>query len=176
MLWNGSARTTTFVSGTELLAQIGAADIAASGNAEITIEDPEAPNGTAGPQAVVVGPASIDATAYQMNPAHTGAVSFSSVSFPAEAAWSVDVGGAPSYALIADGEVFVTVTLPSGNTDLLALSQSTGATVWGPVAIEGPAPANATYDNGYVIVASAISPDSRLIAFGTDRSMAHPSW
>jgi outer membrane protein assembly factor BamB len=174
VLWNGSARPTTFVSGTELLAQIGAADIAATGAAEVEVQDPEAPNGSAGPQAVTIGPASIDATAYQINPAHSGTVSFSSVSFPAGPAWSVDVGGVPSYALIANGEIFVTVNLSSGGSQLVALSQSTGATVWGPIALPGPGPSNAAYDDGYVFVASAAGLDSHLQAF--DAQSGQQKW
>jgi outer membrane protein assembly factor BamB len=102
---------------------------------------------------------SLDATAFQINPMHTGAVTYASVSFPAAPAWSVDVGGTPSYALIADGMVFVTVQLsgtsyPNYSSELYALSQTTGATVWGPIAIAGQA--NATYDNGRVFVVNSI--------------------
>lgn len=152
VLWNGSARATSFVSGNELLAQIKAEDIAASGAAAVTVSDPNAPNGMAGPQNITVGPPSVDATSFQINPAHTGAVSFSSVSFPSKPAWSVDVGGVPSYALIADGDVFVTVSTPSGETSLLALDQATGATAWGPIAIASFESADATYDNGNIFV------------------------
>jgi YD repeat-containing protein len=44
--WNGGDRTTTFVSGTELQAQIAAADIAAAGTASVTVVNP-APGGGA---------------------------------------------------------------------------------------------------------------------------------
>lgn len=104
-------------------------------------------------------PQSVDATAFQINPMHSGAVTFSSVTFPAAPAWSVDVGGTPSYALIADGMVFVTVTMQIGSTyptytsELLALDQKTGATVWGPIALENQA--GASYENGRVFVLTA---------------------
>jgi outer membrane protein assembly factor BamB len=87
-----------------------------------------------------------------MNPAHTGTVNFASVSFPTSAAWSVDVGGTPSYALIVGGKVFVTVSVGSGS-QLVALDQATGATVWGPVVIAGTA--NAAYDSGKIFVLSS---------------------
>jgi N,N-dimethylformamidase beta subunit-like, C-terminal/Domain of unknown function (DUF4082)/Bacterial Ig domain len=38
--WNGSSRTTTFVSSTQLTAAIGAADIAAAGTAQVTVANP----------------------------------------------------------------------------------------------------------------------------------------
>src|SRR5439155_23832867 len=42
--WNGTARTTTFVSGTQLTAAIPAADIAAVGTTQVTVVTP-APGG-----------------------------------------------------------------------------------------------------------------------------------
>jgi len=38
--WNGSARTTTFVSASQLTATIGSADIAAAGTAQVTVANP----------------------------------------------------------------------------------------------------------------------------------------
>src|SRR5438552_3519687 len=38
--WNGAARATTFVSGTQLTAAIGAADVAAAGSATVTVMNP----------------------------------------------------------------------------------------------------------------------------------------
>lgn len=150
--WNGSAQTTTLVSSNELVAQIPAADIASLGTASITVHDPSSSIGTTSAQTLTISPVSIDAVAYQINPAHTGSVNFSSVSFPANAAWSVDVGGTPSYALIVGGEVVITVKTGSGS-QLIALDQATGATVWGPITIAGDA--NATYDSGSIFVLSS---------------------
>lgn len=74
----------------------------------------------------------IDATALQINPMHNGTVTFSSVTFPPAPTWSVNVDGTPSYALIADGLVYITVQLsssgyPNYSSELLALDQKTGA-------------------------------------------------
>jgi uncharacterized protein (TIGR03437 family) len=44
--WNGSARTTAFISGTQLTAQIPAADIATAGTANVTISNPAPGGGT----------------------------------------------------------------------------------------------------------------------------------
>jgi len=151
--WNGAALTTTLISGSELIAQVPATDIAALATASVTVHDPSSTVGTTPAQTVTIAAVSKDAVAFQINPAHSGAVNFASLSFPATAAWSVDVGGTPSYALIVNGNVYVTVSLSGGSSQLLALDQATGATVWGPIVISGAA--NAAYDSGRVFVISA---------------------
>lgn len=152
--WNGTGLTTTLVSSTELVAQVPASDINATGSASVNVSDPNSPPGTTSAQSLTIAPPSKDAVAFQINPAHTGAVTFNSVSFPSNPTWSVNVGGTPSYALIADGKVIVTVqlSLTSSSAEVLALDQTTGATVWGPVLLSG-AP-TAAYDNGRVFVLS----------------------
>jgi YD repeat-containing protein len=57
--WNGGDRTTTFVSSTELQAQIAAADIAAAGTASVTVFNPAPGGGTSntGTFSVTAGPA-----------------------------------------------------------------------------------------------------------------------
>ena len=90
----------------------------------------------------------------QITPDHAGAINFKSLSFPTLPAWSVDLGGQPSYALIADGKVFVTVKIGLGSatgSQLVALDQASGQTVWGPIQLpQGWAfPA---YDGGKVFV------------------------
>lgn len=152
--WNGSARTTTYVSPSELVAQISAADIATSGTAAVTVEDPTSSVGTTSPQTVTISAASIDATAFQINAAHSGTVTFANLlPLPSAPTWSVDVGGTPSYALIANGKVFVTVPVSGGGSEILALDQATGSMVWGPIEVAGGA--NAAYDNGRVFVISS---------------------
>src|SRR5207237_136979 len=55
VLWNGAARTTTFVSATRVTASISAADIAAAGSVPVTVRNP---NGqTSGPQTFTIAPA-----------------------------------------------------------------------------------------------------------------------
>ena len=54
--WNGSARTTSYVSSTRLTASIGAADIASTGTAQITVVSPAPGGGTSGVATFVVGP------------------------------------------------------------------------------------------------------------------------
>lgn len=160
--WNGSARTTTYVSTNELLGRISASDIASAETATVTVQNPATAGGTSAPLSVTVAPPLKDAVAFQINPQHSGAVSFNSVTLPAASAWSVDVGGSPSYALIADGKVFVTVSSSSGS-ELIALDQSTGATAWGPISITGPA--NAAYDNGTVFAITPASNAAEIQAY-----------
>lgn len=52
--WNGSARTTTFVSATQLTAQILASDIAAAGTASVTVVTPAPGGGTSNPQTFTI--------------------------------------------------------------------------------------------------------------------------
>jgi hypothetical protein len=50
--WNGSSRPTTFVSRTQLRAAIPASDVAATGNADVTVFNPTPGGGTSAPQRV----------------------------------------------------------------------------------------------------------------------------
>jgi outer membrane protein assembly factor BamB len=153
--WNGSARPTTFVSANVLRAQIGANDIATAGTIAVAVPSVGGSSALASSVTVTSTPASKDAVAFQIDPQHSGAISFNSVSLPTAPAWSVDVGGAPSFALIASGEVFVASVLGGGGpiqSELLALDQTSGATVWGPISISGVL--NLVYDNGTVFVSN----------------------
>ena len=151
--WGNANLFTTYMSNTELIAQIPASDINTTGTASVLVHDPNNPAGITAALTINILPVSIDATSFQMNPAHTGAVNFSSVTFPSNPTWSVDLGATPSYAMIVDGKVIVTAPLPGNSSEILALDQATGNTVWGPIVVNGVA--NATYDNGRVYILSA---------------------
>jgi outer membrane protein assembly factor BamB len=148
--WNGAARPTILVSQAKLQAQISASDIAAVGVVSITIKNSASAAATAA-LTLTIKAVTPDAVAYQITPSHSGAVTFKSLAFPASSAWSVDVGGPPSYALIVDGKVIVTATVGTGS-QLVALDQTTGAVVWGPIVLSGAA--NAAYDRGKILVLS----------------------
>ncbi len=64
--WNGSARTTTFVSATQLTAAITAADIATAGTAAVTVVTPAPGGGTSNPQTFTIAPtvASVSAASF----------------------------------------------------------------------------------------------------------------
>ena len=155
--WNGSARPTTFVSTTELLAQFRASDIAGLGAGTVNVVDTGAHAGTSASQTVTIAAKSIDAVAFQINAQHNGAVAFANIvapsAFPLASTWTASLDGPPSYALIAGGRVFATVSLSGGVGELVALDASTGAKLWGPIAL--PYASNAAYDNGKVFVLSA---------------------
>lgn len=151
--WDGAARPTNFVSPTKLTAQIGAADVSAAGVATVTVAS-QPPSGTSSPATFIVKLVSSDATEFQINPGHSGVMYFNPVTFPTQSTWSANVGGQPSYALIADGKVFVTVDL-GGSSQLLALDQNTGAVLWGPIALSGVAAA--AYDAGSVYVLNGVT-------------------
>ena len=150
--WNGANLPTTYVSGTTLRGAVTPAQIASTGTATVTVANPASQGGTSTPLTLTIVPASIDSVAYQMNPAHTGAITFQSVTLPTSSVWSVSVGGAASYALIVGGRIFVTISVNS-NSELLALDAATGATLWGPIPFAGTA--NAAYDAGSLFVINA---------------------
>jgi outer membrane protein assembly factor BamB len=168
--WNGTSLPTTYVSSTMLRAKVMAAQIANTGTIAITVLDSGSQGNSSPINLTIVAP-SVDAVAYQMNAAHTGAVTFKTVALPSNSAWSVDVGGSVSYALIVGGQVFVTVAV-NGNSQLLALNGTTGATVWGPIAFPGAV--NAAYDGGRVFVAAG-NPQSQIIS-ALDAATGNPVW
>lgn len=146
--WNGAALPTTFISSMQLTATVPAADVATAGSASITVLNPAAQGGTS--NAAVLTITHPEAVAFQINPAHTGSIQFGSVTLPASSAWSVTLDGPPSYPLIAQGKVFVTVPVSGGGSELLALDETTGNKVWGPILIGGTG--NAVYDSGNLFV------------------------
>lgn len=170
--WNGASRSTTYVSATELLAQINSADIASTGSASITVNNPGVTSGSSSTasnaETLNIVSQSTDATAFQIDPAHDGAVTFtSSVSFPSTPAWTVNLGaGTPSNLVIADNRVFLT-TGTSGGSQLIALSQSNGSTSWGPSAITGVTGGSAgvAYDSGRIFVAEGQFGSSTVYAY-----------
>ena len=56
MSWNGSSRTTTFVSASQLTAAILAADIAGAGTAQVTVANPTGSPSNALPFTTTAGP------------------------------------------------------------------------------------------------------------------------
>ena len=74
VLWNGSARTTTYTSGTQLEAQITAADIANSGSAQLSITNPAPGGGSSGAAEFIISPTSNPApTVLSLNPSSVNA-------------------------------------------------------------------------------------------------------
>ena len=99
--------------------------------------------GAAAPSLPPAPPAD-EATAYQLDAAHDGAIADAGLTTPLAQAWSIAMPGA-SYPLIADGMVFVA----SSNNTLNALDQATGATIWSHPVVQ---PAALAYDRGQVFM------------------------
>lgn len=172
--WNGTPIATTYVSTDELVAQVQSSAIATPGTVSVSVQNPAAQGGTSGAQTLTITATqpSNDAVAFQINAQHSGAVSFNSVTLPPPGGWtSPDLGGTPSYALIANGKVYLTVAT-SGGSELVALDRATGAIVAGPVAITGSA--NAAYDGGSVfVISSTIGTAAQMDAYDGNLS---PLW
>lgn len=153
--WNGVAMPSSYVSATEVLAQVPASAVAAAGTAQVVVVNP-GPLPASSPAATVniVAP-SKDATNLQIDARHSGVINFNGVALPTAAKWSYTFTSPPSYALTGAGNVYVTTYNSTANTTTLyALAQSTGlASVWA-APIQIPSRANAVYDNGQVIVLS----------------------
>ena len=78
-----------------------------------------------------VATAASQATAYQLDAQHSGYSQDAGVAPPLTHRWTVDMGQAVSYPLIADGRVFVIVrNADQYGTVLRALDAATGATLW----------------------------------------------
>jgi outer membrane protein assembly factor BamB len=110
------------------------------------------------------GAAAQNATAYQINPQHTGAITLStSFAPPFTKRWQIDLRGAVSYPLIVGDEVFVTVGSSSAaETRLYALELASGHIIWQKVVTTSGAAASAGYDQGRLVV---LSQDGSLQAF-----------
>lgn len=168
--WNGITLPTTYLSSTLIRAAVTADLIASAGTASITVVNAPSSVGAAGVKSLAIDPASLDATSFQINPAHTGAISFHNLQLPNAATWSVDVGGQPSYAVIVGGKVIVSVKV-GANSQLLALDAATGAVSWGPISYTGLV--NVAYDNNRLFVVSGTSTTQIIHAldFATGNSL-----
>ena len=93
------------------------------------------------------------ATTYQLNAAHNGYLSGDSLAPPLARRWSLSLGDAVSYPVIADGRVFVVTQRIGSNVGetLYALDASTGAVLWSYELDGGNYPLpGVAYDNGAV--------------------------
>ena len=163
--WNGSPLPTSAVSSSELRAQVPAADVATTGSVSISVQNSAGAGVLSATLPIFVQTPTTDAVALQITPSHDGRIEFNSPSFPPLRSWSVNVGGTPSYPLIADGKVFVTVKAPGNYTTgsvLLALDQFDGHTVWGPLTLPQGS-ASAAYDGGKIAVITAAGSMSATI-------------
>ncbi|MGN6529266.1 MAG: outer membrane protein assembly factor BamB family protein [Burkholderiaceae bacterium] len=176
--WNGAARTTTYVSSTQLQAQVTAADIATAGTASVTVANTSGSPLVSAALTVAINAASLQATAIQLNALHNGVMNFRNIvpasAFPLASSWSTTLAGRVSYPLIVNDRVFVTVQLTNTTSELVALNATTGATLWGPVALSGVS--HATYDSGKLLVQSTQSSGLRGLVTAYDPASGTQLW
>jgi outer membrane protein assembly factor BamB len=109
---------------------------------------------------VISGSASADpgalAVAYQVNVAHSGVQTDSTLTPPFALRWRVTLPAQVSYPLIAEGKVFVTAASSADNATrtpvLYAIDQSSGPILWSRTLPLGWPRANAAYDAGRIFV------------------------
>lgn len=152
--WNGSARPTTYVSTTELLAQINATDVSSLATVNLTVTGTS--TGVSNVKTVTISTPSIDATNVQTNSQHNSAINFANIvaptAFPLSSKWIAELNGTTSNVLTGGGRGYVVTTMLNGDSELSAFSLDTGARLWAVTPL--PPQAIATYDNGRVFVLS----------------------
>jgi hypothetical protein len=149
--WNGSSRTTTFVSSTQLTAAIPAADIATAGTAQVTVFNPAPGGGTSNAQTFTITEVNNPV------PVTTGLS-------PASA-----TAGGPAFALTVNGTGFVTGSVVQWNgvdrtTTFVSANQLTAAIPAADIATAGtsqvtvfnPAPGGGT-SNAQTFTISAVN-------------------
>lgn len=108
------------------------------------------------------------ASSYLINPAHTGYVDSPSLVPPLTRLWQREFGNRPSYALIANGRMYVITGSGSPDLGLTAFDPRTGATLWGPYDLYGTGRFNLyhfrahAYDQGRVFT---LNEDGHVHAF-----------
>ena len=120
--WDGSERTTTFASSTQLTATITAADVATPGTASVTVVNPTPGGGTSNAQTFTINPVNTTTT---VNSSATSSVYGSFVTFTATV--TPASGGAPTGTVtFKDGaSVLGTATLNGTNPGIATFSTST---------------------------------------------------
>jgi hypothetical protein len=124
--WNGSPRTTTFVSNTSLQADIAAGDIASIGTAKVTVVNPIADGGSSSPSAFFVGTSGGSNFAYVTVNQPAQDIVFDPVSNLFYLSVSDSTSANPTTICVLDPATFTitsTIALPaSSNPNRLAMS------------------------------------------------------
>jgi outer membrane protein assembly factor BamB len=167
--FNGTAA----VSFTSTSTQVTATVPAGTTSGPITVTTPGGTATTATSFTVTTAVGDLAVT-YQIGIDHAGVQTDAALTPPFAQRWSVNLGNAVSYPLIAAGKVFVTTAQgPPGvyGTYLYALDQATGATLWQKTISGTYSFSAAAYDNGQVFVVNA---DGLLQAFNAGSGA--PAW
>jgi len=165
--WNGTSRTTTFVSSTQVTATILAADVNATGTASVTVANPTPGGGTSNPQTFTI-------TAVT-NPVPT-IISLSPTSTPA---------GSPDFTLTVDGSNFIsnsivnfngvaaTTTFVSSSTITAVIPAGDVATIGAyPVTVTNPAPGGGTSGSLNFNVTATVNPAPTITSISPTSTFA----
>lgn len=97
-----------------------------------------------------------NAVAFQLEPGHSGQTTWNqTLSFPTASAWQVDLGGATRDVMIVNGRVFAITTTVNSAELLVALDETDGSVIWGPIDITSgyfPEWGGMAYDGGKLFV------------------------
>jgi hypothetical protein len=167
--WNGSPRTTTFVSATQISAAILAPDIATAGTANVTVTNPSPGGGVSSAAAFTIGAA-------QAHPASLGASGLDLVSIGALGGAANGPSGSP--AIDASGRF---VAFQSRATNLVSNGSGSGAEIFvrdtcfgatacTPRTIPVDVAPDGSGPNGAAARGLAISADGRYVAFASHAS------
>jgi outer membrane protein assembly factor BamB len=152
-----------------------------AGSAPDASRDSPLGDGSGGPDATVDAGASdpTAATGYLLNPAHTSTLDDPTLAPPLNLAWSRDFGSVVSYPVVAQGRVYLVLSDETSGAStplrLVALDVSTGATVWGPVALPATQYGGGhAYDGGRVFVAYGTGDGCGVTAY--DAATGKAAW
>lgn len=109
-------------------------------------------------------PITPNSVSYQIDPGHSGQVTWSmALTYPSAYSWKVDTGAVIGSPLIVNGRVFV-LSIGKVSGELWALDELTGNTLWGPISIASTysSMGGLAYDDGHVF---ALNSNGMLRAF-----------
>jgi outer membrane protein assembly factor BamB len=104
------------------------------------------------------------ATSYLANPAHTSAINDPTLVPPLAQIWSVSYTGfSVQYPLVAGGAMYLLLKANATGTpsQLVALDEHSGATLWGPLNLDGLYVAGHAYDRGRVFALTTVTGEVR---------------
>jgi len=138
--WNGSSRSTTYVSASQLTASIAASDIASAGSANITVVNPSPGGGTSAPLAFTVN-APAPTVSISVNPTSLTVGSSATLTWSSTNATSCTAAGGWSGTQSTSGTQSVTPTAAGSETYNLTCTGAGGSgSASATLTVNAPAP------------------------------------